>query len=106
MFALMRRDAQASNAVVTSILSVFSYDAHVLFDPGSTHSYLSLIFAKCFTKELDRLKEPFLLATSVGETLLVNSGFRDYCVSACGRDTKVDLMLFHMSEFDVILGMN
>lgn len=67
----MRQDAQSSNVVVTGILSVCSVFTHVLFDPSSTHSYVSHIFAKHFSKELVRIKKPFLMATSAGEALLV-----------------------------------
>ena len=39
VFTLTRQDAQASNAVVTGILSIDSQDARVLFDSGATHSF-------------------------------------------------------------------
>ncbi|KAJ1441966.1 Zinc finger, CCHC-type [Sesbania bispinosa] len=45
VFAMTRQDAQVSNAVVTGILCICSRDAHVLFDPGATHSFVSLSFA-------------------------------------------------------------
>lgn len=45
IFALTRQDDQASNAVVTGILSICSFDALALIDPGSTHSYMSSYFA-------------------------------------------------------------
>lgn len=106
VYALTRQDAQASNAVVTSILSVCSFDAHVLFDSGSTLSYVSPVFVKCFSKELVRLEKPFLVTTPVGETLLMQYSYRVCCVIVCGRDTIVDLMLLEMSDVDVIIGMD
>ncbi|XP_070008554.1 uncharacterized protein [Nicotiana sylvestris] len=39
-FAFTRQDAQASNAVVTGILSICSFGALALIDPGSTHAYI------------------------------------------------------------------
>uniref|UniRef100_A0A1U7Y0C0 Uncharacterized protein LOC104243127 n=1 Tax=Nicotiana sylvestris TaxID=4096 RepID=A0A1U7Y0C0_NICSY len=45
VFAFTRQDAQASNDVVTCILSVCSFDTLALIDPGSTHSYVSSHFA-------------------------------------------------------------
>uniref|UniRef100_A0A1U7X472 Uncharacterized protein LOC104230539 n=1 Tax=Nicotiana sylvestris TaxID=4096 RepID=A0A1U7X472_NICSY len=50
VFAFTRQDAQASNAVVTGILSVCSFDALALIDPGSTHSYVSSYFALRFSR--------------------------------------------------------
>ncbi|XP_070041385.1 uncharacterized protein [Nicotiana tomentosiformis] len=40
-----RPDAVASDVMITGIISVCSRDASVLFDPGSTYSYVSYLFA-------------------------------------------------------------
>lgn len=59
VYALTRQDAQLSNVVITCIISVYSLEACALFDPRSTHSYVSLAFAKHFGASLTRLKSPF-----------------------------------------------
>ena len=46
VFTLTPQDAQASNAVVSGILSVCSLDARVLFDPGASHFFCFACF--CF----------------------------------------------------------
>ncbi|XP_057505361.1 uncharacterized protein LOC130788623 [Actinidia eriantha] len=38
VFAMTHQDAQATPDVVTGILSIYGKDAHILIDPGSTHS--------------------------------------------------------------------
>lgn len=53
-----------------------------------------------------RLEKPFLVATLVGKNLFIKSNLCDYCVSVCGRDAVVDLILLEMSDFDMILGMD
>ena len=45
VYALTRQDAKTSNAVVASILKMCSINAHMLFDLGPMHSYVSLYFA-------------------------------------------------------------
>ncbi|XP_073222088.1 uncharacterized protein [Cicer arietinum] len=45
VFALTCQDAQTSNAIVTSISSICSRDAHILFDPGAIPSFVSSWFA-------------------------------------------------------------
>nr|XP_009799228.1 PREDICTED: uncharacterized protein LOC104245333 [Nicotiana sylvestris] len=50
VFAVTRQDAQASNAMVTCILSVCSFDALALIDLGSNHSYVSSYFALRFSR--------------------------------------------------------
>nr|XP_016442056.1 PREDICTED: uncharacterized protein LOC107767539 [Nicotiana tabacum] len=38
-FAMARQDAEASNAIVTCIITIDSYGAYALIDPGSIYSY-------------------------------------------------------------------
>lgn len=61
-----------SNAVVTGILSICSHDAYMLFDPGSTHSYVSPVFAKLISMNFVGLEDPILVFTLMGETILVD----------------------------------
>lgn len=51
--------------MVIDILSVCSLDAHMLFDPRSTHSYVSHVFAKRFPNKLVRLEKPFLMGANL-----------------------------------------
>ena len=41
VFTLTPQDVQASNVVVASTLSICSCEAHVLIDPGASHSFIS-----------------------------------------------------------------
>ena len=50
VFALTSQDAQASNAIMTSIIIVCSHDARVLYDPKSIHSYVFASFASWLNK--------------------------------------------------------
>nr|XP_009801880.1 PREDICTED: uncharacterized protein LOC104247537 [Nicotiana sylvestris] len=77
VFAFTRQDAQASNVVVTGILSFCSFDALALIDPGSTHSYVSSYFALRFSRQPELLNDPFLVATPVGESLLAKFFYKD-----------------------------
>lgn len=40
VFTMIEKDAEASNTVVTCIIHLFSHNARVLTDPGSTHSFV------------------------------------------------------------------
>lgn len=63
--------------MVTGILSFCSFDAYALIDPGSTNSYVSSYFAVRFDRQLEMLNCPFLVATLVGDSLLVEYVYRD-----------------------------
>ncbi|XP_070017126.1 uncharacterized protein [Nicotiana sylvestris] len=106
VFTFTRQDAQASIAVVTCILSVCSFDALALIDPGSTHSSMSSYFSLRFNRQPELLNDPFLVVTHVGESLLA-----EYVYCACqirveGRDTIADLIVFDMIDFDMLMGMD
>ena len=50
VFAMTREEAKATPTVITGNISIFSINAHVLFDPGATHSFISQLFASYFGK--------------------------------------------------------
>jgi len=106
VFALTKQDVQASNAVVTGILSVCSFDAHALIDPESTHSYVSSYFALRFDRQPEMLNHPFLVSTPVGDSLLVKYEYRDCQIRVEGRDTLANLIVLDMIDFDVLMGMD
>ncbi|XP_070016384.1 uncharacterized protein [Nicotiana sylvestris] len=106
VFAFTSQDAQASNVVVTSILSVCSFDALALIDPGSTHSYVSSYFALRFSRQPELLNDPFLVATPVEGSLLAEYVYRACQIRVEGRDTLADLIVLDMIDFDMLMGMD
>ncbi|XP_070034267.1 uncharacterized protein [Nicotiana tomentosiformis] len=106
VFAFTRHDAQASNVVVTGILSVCSFDAFALIDPRSTHSYVSSYFALRFNRQPELLNDPFLVAAPVGESLLAEYMYRACQIQVEGRDTLADLIVLDMIDFDMLMGMD
>lgn len=65
-----------------------SYFSHYL---GTPREFLSL---------------PIHVSTPVGDTVVVNRVYRSCVVIIGGLETRVDLLLLSMMEFDVILGMD
>ncbi|XP_070023683.1 uncharacterized protein [Nicotiana sylvestris] len=106
VFAFTRQDAQASNAVVTSILSICSFDALALIDPGSTHSYVSSYFALRFNRQPELLNDPFLVVNPVGESLLAKYVYRACQIRVEGRDTLTNLIVLDMIDLDMLMGMD
>ncbi|XP_070039350.1 uncharacterized protein [Nicotiana tomentosiformis] len=106
VFVFTRQDAQASNDVVTGILSVCSFDALALINPLSTHSYVSSYFALRFTRKPELLNDPFLVATPIGESLLAEYVHRACQIRVEGRDTLAGLIVLDMIDFDMLMGMD
>ncbi|WRX23329.1 zinc finger protein [Theobroma cacao] len=67
VFALTQQEAQTSNVVVSSILSVCNMNARVLFDPGATHSFISPCFASRLGRGRVRREEQLVVSTALKE---------------------------------------
>ena len=79
--------------------------ASVLFDPGSTFSYVSSSFATGLDLYYDLLDMPFRVSTPMGESVIVEKVYRSCLVNFVGSNTYVDLIILDMVDFNVILGM-
>ena len=106
LYVLTHQDAQPSNAVVAGTFQVNFFDAYVLFDLWSTHSYVSLFFASCFSEPPVLLNHSFWVSTPIEGALLVQSLYKSCMVSVDSMEMLVYLMLLGMVDFDVILGMD
>ncbi|XP_070056305.1 uncharacterized protein [Nicotiana tomentosiformis] len=101
-----RTEAAASDVVITGTVPVCHKDALVLFDPGSTYSYVSSYFVPYFDISRDSLSAHVYVSMPVGDAIIVDRVYRSCLVTIGGYETKVDLLLLSMVDFDVILGMN
>ncbi|XP_070005643.1 uncharacterized protein [Nicotiana sylvestris] len=101
-----RPDALASDVIITGIISVSGRDASILFDPGSTYSYVSSLFAHFLVISPEPLGSPVHVSTLVGDFMVVDRIYRSCVVTFCGFETRVDLLLLDMIDFEVILCMD
>ncbi|XP_070020565.1 uncharacterized protein [Nicotiana sylvestris] len=101
-----RPEAESSDVAITGTVSVCSRDVSVLFDPGSTYSYVSSYFASYLVVPHDSLSTPVYMSMPMGDSIIVDRVYRSYVVIIGGLETRIDLLLLDMGDFDVILGMN
>ena len=101
-----RTEVETSDAVVTGIIPICHRPASVLFDPGSTFSYVSTYFAAEFDMLCDSMAVPIRVSTPVVKPLVVDQVYRSCLLSFAGYDTWVYLIILGIVEFDVILGMD
>ncbi|XP_070011001.1 uncharacterized protein [Nicotiana sylvestris] len=87
-------------------VSVCIRDASVLFDPGSTYSYVSSYFASYLVVPHDSLSAPVYVSTLLGDSIIVDRVYYLRMVVIGGLETRVGLLLLDMVDFDVILGMD
>ena len=68
---LSPRDAQASNIVVTSTLTICSREALILFDSGATYSLVSPSFGLCLDRRFDVLNSLLTVLTPIVEVYII-----------------------------------
>ncbi|XP_070049419.1 uncharacterized protein [Nicotiana tomentosiformis] len=89
--------AESSDAVITSTVSVCCRDASVLFDPGSTYSYVSSYFPSYLVLPRDSLSAPVYVSTHVGDAIVIDRIYRSCVVTIGNLETSVDLLLLDMA---------
>ncbi|XP_070002437.1 uncharacterized protein [Nicotiana sylvestris] len=81
-------------------------DASVLFDPGSTYSYVSYYFSPYLDISRDSLISPVYVSMPAGDSIVMDCLYRLCLIVIGGFETRVDILLLCMVDFDVILGMD
>ncbi|XP_070026358.1 uncharacterized protein [Nicotiana sylvestris] len=99
-------EAVASDSIIIGIVPVCHRDASVNFDPGSTYSHVSSYFASRLGVSRDSLSSHVYVSTLVGDSIVVDRVYLLCLVVLSGFETKADLLLLSMVDFDIILGMD
>ena len=102
MNALTQQEARASNAMVEGITCIMRYTARVLFDPGTTHSFVSAAFASKLKKKAEPFESQLIISTPLGAKMTANK-----CYKKCEimiREVKMwaDLIRLGSMEYDAI----
>ena len=105
VYALTCQEAQTSNNVVTGTLLVENLLARVLFDPGATHSFISVDLASKLQNLKKSLSEKLLVSTPLGKILSADNMIENCEVKIGDVITKADLVVLNLDDFDCILGM-
>ncbi|XP_028098905.1 uncharacterized protein LOC114298516 [Camellia sinensis] len=106
VFALVPGDVQNDAAVVSGTFIIHGHSAHVLFDSGSTHSFV----LKIFVQNLDKSEEllPYVLCVSLplGDFMVCTSIYLACELLIGNVRVYANLLPLDMTHFDIILGMN
>ncbi|KAI4312636.1 hypothetical protein MLD38_037438 [Melastoma candidum] len=99
------RAGPSSNAMSGMIL-VNGWDAIALFDTGATHSFISQSFAEENGFMVDMGGSPLRVWLPNGESISMNSVCGNCEVTVNLLQSWVDLIVFQIKDYDVILGMD
>ena len=81
-------------------------DAYVLIDPGSMHSYISFMFARCIDRMVDWLDSPLIIAMLTEGSFIADHVYRDCDITVEGRILAANLIPIELKKIDAILGMD
>ena len=106
VFALMPGDARNDEIVVAGNILICSLPAYVLFDTGSSHTFVSTNFASKLNKKPESLGYELAVSQPTNKGIVCSTVYRD--CSVCIGDTIIstDLIPLEIGHFDVIFGMD
>jgi hypothetical protein len=106
VYTLVLGEPEGGSEVVTDTTPILGFEASVLFDLGSTHSFVYIVFVR-LSKLVVRTLEPGLVVTTpVGKTVVYKCIVCECPVSICGRVLLVNLVVLPTFNYDVILEMD
>ncbi|KAL4026089.1 hypothetical protein IC575_014513 [Cucumis melo] len=106
VFATTRQEAERAGTVVTGTLPILGHYAFVLFNSGSSHSFISSVFVQHVGLEVEPLGSVLFVSTPSGEVLLSKEKIKVCRVEIANHELDVTLLVLDMQDFDVILGMD
>ncbi|XP_038885962.1 uncharacterized protein LOC120076265 [Benincasa hispida] len=106
VFSTTRHEAEKSGIMVISTLPILGHYALVLFDSGSSHSFISAVFVR--HAMIDSESFPFTLSISTpsGEFMLDIEKIKACQVEVANRALDVTLIILDIRDFDVLLGID
>ncbi|KAL0553878.1 hypothetical protein IC582_007782 [Cucumis melo] len=106
VFATNKTEAERAGTVVTGTLPVLGHYALVLFDSGSSHSFISSAFVLHARLEVEPLHHVLSVSTPSGECMLSKEKVKACQIKIAGHVIEVTLLVLDMLDFDVILGID
>ncbi|XP_057975280.1 uncharacterized protein LOC131162691 [Malania oleifera] len=106
VYSLTPSDAENAGDVVTYIIYMLSHKVVVFFDSKATHSFVSCEFVKLCGLGFQLLDYELVEATPYGSVVGCGKVVCDFLVEIQGRVLPVDLVVYDMYGFDIILGMD
>ncbi|TYK04093.1 ty3-gypsy retrotransposon protein [Cucumis melo var. makuwa] len=87
-------------------LPILGHYALVLFDSGSSHSFISSAFVRKIGLKVEPLGSILSFATPLGEVMLFKDKIKVCQVEVANHVLDATLLVLDMRDFDVILGMD
>ncbi|XP_076929221.1 uncharacterized protein LOC143593489 [Bidens hawaiensis] len=106
VFTLSATDAKNAPGTVSGTLQLGKRSIYVLFDTGATHSVVSNSFTKYLAIRPTPLDHTLTISTPMNDSFIITSVYKDCPIRVESIMYNANLYLMHMSDFDVILGID
>ncbi|XP_037494388.1 uncharacterized protein LOC119370397 [Jatropha curcas] len=106
VYTMRQRQDDDSADVVAGIFSLFNHDVYMLFDPGSSYSYISAGISCYASVPCLRLGYDVLVSSPLGQEVIANKLYHDCPLVIQGHVFLSNLVEMPSRDFDVILGMD
>ena len=99
-------DANAAGNVVEGKLLVCGVEPKILFDPTSTHSFISPMFDNLIAIPISELAFILDVTTPVGKQISCRNYYPNCAVKIGEVDLPASIIVLDMHDFDIILEMD
>jgi hypothetical protein len=91
---------------VTGTVPILGFEVSILFDSGTTHSFVSVVFVRLSRLVVRTLEPGLAVTTPIGKTVVCKHVVCECPISICGGVLPVNLVVLPMFSYDIILGMD
>src|SRR4051812_45676879 len=102
----MTREQPQDHEVVKDSIPVYNTYAKVLFDPGASHSFMSIRLAKSLKLKIDIMRSPLIVTTPMDGRVIIQTICRNCTINIAGYNHEFNFILLKIVEFDLIIGMD
>ena len=106
VYALTSEEVQENSNVAEGTILVENMHARVLFDPGATHTFISVKLASLLPLKNIEAVSGLAVSTPIGDTIYIQNAISSLNIKIQGREMNAFAYLLHMDDFDIILGMD
>ncbi|XP_076906629.1 uncharacterized protein LOC143562811 [Bidens hawaiensis] len=106
VFTLSATDAKNAPGTVSGTLQLGERCIYVLFDTRATHSVVSNLFAKYLTIRPTPLDHTLTISTPMNDSFIITIVYKDCPIRVESIVYIADLYPMHISDFEVILGID
>ncbi|KAI3745676.1 hypothetical protein L6452_08080 [Arctium lappa] len=105
-FQMTADEAKASADAVSGTFILNSVPACVLFDSGSSFSFISELFRQKLVMPTNSLENALVVEIANGSQVLIRDVLKKCALGIEGREFPIDLMPMVIGGFDVVVGMD